>query len=92
MSDGKTILVDVSRCTGCRGCQVACKQWNELPATDTVQTGSYQNPPDMNGDTYKIDQAKGEGFMQDEISYQRLSPEELARVQQLLKAELTTGT
>lgn len=32
MSDGKTILVDVSRCTGCRGCQVACKQWNELPA------------------------------------------------------------
>ena len=54
MSDGKTILVDVSRCTGCRGCQVACKQWNELPATDTVQTGSYQNPPDMNGDTYKI--------------------------------------
>jgi hypothetical protein len=30
--------------------------------------------------------------MQDEISYQRLSPEELARVQQLLKAELTTGT
>ena len=38
MSDGKTILVDVSRCTGCRGCQVACKQWNELPATDTVQT------------------------------------------------------
>ena len=54
MSDGKTILVDVSRCTGCRGCQVACKQWNELPATDTMQTGSYQNPPDMNGDTYKI--------------------------------------
>ena len=54
MSDGKTILVDVSRCTGCRGCQVACKQWNELPATDTVQTGSYQNPPDMNGHSFKI--------------------------------------
>ena len=32
MSDGKTILVDVSRCTGCRGCQVACKQWNQIPA------------------------------------------------------------
>ena len=28
MSDGKTILVDVSRCTGCRGCQVACKLEN----------------------------------------------------------------
>ena len=44
MSDGKTILVDVSRCTGCRAVKVACKQWNELPATDTVQTGSYHEP------------------------------------------------
>lgn len=54
MSNGKSILVDVSRCTGCRGCQIACKQWNGLPATKTKQTGSYQNPPDMNGDTYKV--------------------------------------
>lgn len=54
MPEGKAIVIDVSRCTGCRGCQVACKQWNELPATKTTQTGSYQNPPDMNGDTYKI--------------------------------------
>ncbi len=54
MSNGKSILVDVSRCTGCRGCQVACKQWNNLPATKTIQTGTYQNPPDLNGETYKI--------------------------------------
>lgn len=54
MSNGKSIIVDISRCIGCRGCQVACKQWNELPATHTEQTGSYQNPPSMNGDTYKV--------------------------------------
>lgn len=54
MADGKSILIDVSRCTGCRGCQVACKQWNELPATKTVQSGSYQNPPDFNADTFKV--------------------------------------
>ena len=54
MADGKSIMVDVSRCTGCRGCQIACKQWNELPATETRQTGSYQNPPDMNADTWKV--------------------------------------
>lgn len=54
MSNGKSILIDVSRCTGCRGCQVACKQWNNLPATKTTQTGTYQNPPDMDGDTYKV--------------------------------------
>lgn len=54
MADGKSILIDVSRCTGCRGCQVACKQWNNLEATETVQSGTYQNPPDMDGNTYKV--------------------------------------
>jgi formate dehydrogenase iron-sulfur subunit len=24
----KTTLVDVTRCIGCRACQVACKSWN----------------------------------------------------------------
>lgn len=54
MSDGKSILVDTSRCTGCRGCQVACKQWNGLPGTQTQQTGTYQNPPDFSFETYKV--------------------------------------
>ena len=54
MSDGKSILVDTTRCTGCRGCQVACKQWNGLPGTKTQQTGTYQNPPDMSHETYKV--------------------------------------
>ena len=54
MSDGKSILVDTTRCTGCRGCQVACKQWNNLPGTETKQTGSYQNPPDASFETYKV--------------------------------------
>lgn len=54
MSDGKSILVDTTRCTGCRGCQVACKQWNDLPGTKTKQSGTYQNPPDMSHETYKV--------------------------------------
>lgn len=36
----------------------------------------------------KQDQLQGEGFMQDGISYQRVSDEELARVQKELKAQL----
>ena len=28
----KVELIDVSKCIGCRSCQIACKQWNELPA------------------------------------------------------------
>ncbi len=54
MSDGKSIMVDTTRCTACRGCQIACKQWNNLPATPTKQTGTLQNPPDFNYNTYKV--------------------------------------
>jgi formate dehydrogenase iron-sulfur subunit len=47
-------LVDSTRCTGCRGCMVACKQWNELPAVKTTffEGEGYQNPADLSGDTY----------------------------------------
>ena len=50
----KCIFIDTSRCTACRACQVACKQWKKLPATATVNTGSYQNPPELDGNTLKI--------------------------------------
>lgn len=53
MSD-KTFFVDLSKCTGCRACQIACKQWKQLPAEATRQTGTHQNPPDMSGVTLKI--------------------------------------
>jgi len=48
------ILFDAFRCTGCRGCQVACKQWNDLPAEVTHNTGSYQNPPRVSADTWLV--------------------------------------
>jgi formate dehydrogenase iron-sulfur subunit len=54
MADGKSILVDTSRCTACRGCQVACKQWNGLPGTKTKQLGTYQNPRDLSADTWRL--------------------------------------
>jgi formate dehydrogenase iron-sulfur subunit len=44
---GKRLMIDTSKCIGCRACQVACQQWHSLPSEDTVFTGSYQNPPDM---------------------------------------------
>jgi len=45
-------LIDTSKCMGCRGCQVACKQWNQLPAEETTFTGSYENPPRFSADTW----------------------------------------
>jgi formate dehydrogenase iron-sulfur subunit len=50
----KSFFIDTSRCTACRGCQIACKEWYELPANRTKQTGSHQNPPDLNPNNYKL--------------------------------------
>jgi formate dehydrogenase iron-sulfur subunit len=50
----KSFFIDTSRCTACRGCQIACKEWYELPANKTKQTGSHQNPPDLNPNNYKL--------------------------------------
>ncbi|WP_136525645.1 4Fe-4S dicluster domain-containing protein [Geomonas ferrireducens] len=50
----KAFLIDMTKCTGCRGCQVACKQWNQLGAEKTeFFTGEgYQNPPLMSEYTF----------------------------------------
>jgi len=56
----KAILYDASKCTACRGCQVACKQWNvndeEIPTeengVDSSNWGSYENPKDLSPTTW----------------------------------------
>ncbi len=56
----KAILYDAIRCTACRGCQAACKQWNEndevIPdvenGVDSFNRGSYENPPDLSPTTW----------------------------------------
>src|SRR6266705_3865102 len=37
-------FTDTSLCIGCKACEVACKQWNQLPAKEPGWTGtSYDN-------------------------------------------------
>jgi formate dehydrogenase beta subunit len=50
----KTKLIDISKCTGCRGCQLACKQWNQQKAGQTENYGTYQNPPDLQANTWTL--------------------------------------
>jgi formate dehydrogenase iron-sulfur subunit len=40
-----TKLVDTSTCIGCKACEVACQEWNDLPAEATGRTFSYQTLP-----------------------------------------------
>ncbi len=49
-------LTDVTLCIGCKACQVACKQWNELPGLPetSVFTGqSYDNTLRLSGDNWR---------------------------------------
>jgi formate dehydrogenase iron-sulfur subunit len=50
----KTFFIDTTLCTACKGCQVACKQWHDLPAEKTTNRGSCQNPEDLSFTTYKL--------------------------------------
>lgn len=52
------IYFDTFLCTACKGCQVACKCWNNLPSdlglNENKFSGSYQNPKDINHHTRLI--------------------------------------
>ena len=50
----KGFFIDTTRCIACKACQVACKQWNRLPAEKTENWGNLQNPPDFTFTTYKL--------------------------------------
>ncbi len=47
-------LTDSTLCIGCKACEVACKQWNRLPADGTDWLGiSYDNTGHLGGDTWR---------------------------------------
>jgi formate dehydrogenase iron-sulfur subunit len=48
----KALLISPELCIGCRACQTACKSWNQLPATKTVNKGTFENPPDLTPNLY----------------------------------------
>ena len=52
----KTTLIDITKCTGCRACQVACKSWNDKDGEDT-ETQDYlgfQNPAALSAKTLTL--------------------------------------
>jgi formate dehydrogenase iron-sulfur subunit len=49
-----TKLVDTSTCIGCKACEVACQEWNDLPPETTVQLGTYQTLPDMSANFWNL--------------------------------------
>ena len=47
-------LVDISKCIGCKGCEVACKEWNELGVEPTSNFGSIQSHKDLSPNTWLL--------------------------------------
>jgi formate dehydrogenase iron-sulfur subunit len=47
-------FTDASLCIGCKACEVACKEWNALPADDIGLTGqSYDNTSQLSATTWR---------------------------------------
>ena len=47
-------LIDVSRCIGCKACQAACMEWNDLREEVGYFEGSYDNPADLSPTSWTL--------------------------------------
>ncbi len=52
----KTTLIDITKCIGCRACQVACKQWNDRDGEQTELDFNlgFQNPATLSAKTLTL--------------------------------------
>ena len=60
-------FTDTTVCIGCKACEVACKQWNQLPSDGFNFSGnSYDNTAELSATTWRhvkfIEQFSGESF------------------------------
>ncbi len=47
-------FTDTSICIGCKACEVACKQWNDVPEDGLLLTGmSYDNTGELSANTWR---------------------------------------
>jgi formate dehydrogenase iron-sulfur subunit len=47
-------FTDTSVCIGCKACEVACKEWNDVPEDGLLLTGmSYDNTVSLDGSTWR---------------------------------------
>ena len=52
--DRRGFFTDTTLCIGCKACEVACKEWNQLPQDGYTFTGmSYDNTGELSGSTWR---------------------------------------
>jgi formate dehydrogenase iron-sulfur subunit len=47
-------LIDESKCIGCKACQVACQEWNDLKEEVGMNVGVYDNPSDLTAQSWTL--------------------------------------
>ena len=47
-------LIDVSKCIGCKACQTACMEWNDLRQEPGQNHGVYDNPNDLTENAWTV--------------------------------------
>lgn len=47
-------LIDVTTCIGCKACQVACSEWNDIRDEIGTNHGIYDNPIDLTADSWTV--------------------------------------
>jgi formate dehydrogenase beta subunit/formate dehydrogenase gamma subunit len=47
-------LIDTSTCIGCKACEVACQEWNDLQIVHTEQVGNYQTMPSLDANFWNL--------------------------------------
>src|SRR5688572_32247665 len=57
MAEPMGFMTDTTLCIGCKACEVACKEWNQLPATNgganTLSGDSYDNTRLLDGENWR---------------------------------------
>ncbi len=54
MAERVGFFTDTTLCIGCKACEVACKEWNDVPADGFDFLGlSYDNTGELNADTWR---------------------------------------
>ena len=46
--------IDTTTCIGCKACEVACQEWNDLKPVETKQVGSYQTLPTLHPEYWNL--------------------------------------
>src|SRR5688572_33407121 len=58
--------IDTTTCIGCKACEVACQEWNDLKPVPTQQTGTYQTMPELHAQFWNLirfnEQETDQGF------------------------------